>query len=331
MDSSTPSTPSTPLFAGIDVAKDKLDLGFDDSRPVVTFPNDATGLKRLVEHLVDSLGKVKPALIVVESTGGFERELLDALLDASLPVALVHPGRVRELARALGIQAKTDKLDCRVLARFGKLASPRLLERRSKTAVELEALVTCRRQLLLVRTEQKNRHAATRSKPARKAIDAVLKSIEKQVESLDEQIRTLIDNDDDFKDLDKLLQSVPGVGAVASSTLIAELSELGHGNRRQLASLTGVAPFNADSGNHSGKRSIRGGRATVRSTLYMGTLSAMRLNPVIKPFADRLKAKGKPHKVVITACMRKLITLLNAMIRQRIPWNQLNVVKALAI
>jgi transposase len=201
--------------------------------------------------------------------------------------------------------------------------------RRSENQAELDALVTCRRQLTHVRTEQTNRRQATSSRSARKAIDAVLKAVNKQIEDLDRQIRKLIESDDDFSSMDKLLQSVPGVGPVASSTLLAELNELGSADARRVSALVGVAPFNHDSGRNKGKRTIRGGRASVRSVLYMATISAIRCNPLISRFAQRLQKAGKLAKVTIIACMRKLLTLLNAMIRDNLRWEQLNVVQAL--
>jgi transposase len=319
------TTVSVPLFVGIDVALDKLDLGRTDSDKLATLPNDADGIRQIV----DLLRAAAPTLIVVEATGGLERSLLDALLDAGLPVSLVNPGHVRHFARGLGIRAKTDAIDARVLAQFAKLASPRQAQKRSANAAELEALVTCRRQLTSVRTEQTNRRKRTASKAALKSIDAVLETIESQIEKLDAQIRKLIESDDDFNSIDKLLQSVPGVGAVLSATLLAELAELGTTDRRQISSLVGVAPFNHDSGTLKGKRAIRGGRASVRSVLYMATLAAMRFNPIIKRFAERLKKAGKMNKVVIVACMRKLIALLNAMLRDRLTWNELDLVKKL--
>jgi transposase len=269
-------------------------------------------------------------MVVVEATGGFERPLVDALLDAGLPVALVHPGRVRHFAKGLGLLAKTDRIDARVLARFGRLAAPRLAERRSKNQAELQALVACRRQLTVTRVRQSNRLGATASKPARKAIEAVVKTLDKQLEKLDKQIRELIDADDDFKHLDGLMQSVPGVGPALSATLAAELRELGDVDRKQVGAPAGVAPFNADSGARSGKRSTRGGRVTVRCVLYMAAVAACRFNPVIRAFSDRLKEAGKPNKVRIVACMRKLLTLLNAMVRDGLTWDQLDVVKKLA-
>lgn len=322
------SVPGTPLYVGIDVAKETLDVAFKDDpdAQVFTISNDSPTLLQLVQRLE----ALKPQIIVIESTGGLERPLLEALLDAQLPVALVHPGRVRYFARGLGILAKTDRIDARVLVRFARLAEPRLAERRSKSHDELRDLLTCRRQLIFTRTQQTNRRGATFSKSAIKSIDAVIKTLDKQIESLDKQIRDLIDSDDDFNYLNKLLQSVPGVGPGVSATLAADLHELGQTDRQCVAALAGVAPFPDDSGKTQGKRSIRGGRNDVRSALYMATLSAVRYNPVIKIFAQRLKAAGKVNKVMITACMRKLLALLNAMVREGLSWDELNVVKKLA-
>jgi len=317
---------ATSLFVGIDVAKDQLDLARSDSNALLTVDNSVDGICRIVALLRTSGVR----LIVVEATGGLERPLLDALLQADLPVARVNPGHVRYFARGLGILAKTDKIDAHVLVKFAQLASPRLAAKLSANQNELKALVICRRQLTHVATEQTNRRHSTSSKPAVKAIDAVLKAVEKQVEELDRQIRKLIDSDDDFNSIDKLLQSVPGVGSVLSSTLLAELDELGTTDRRRIGALVGVAPFNHDSGKLKGKRTIRGGRASVRSVLYMAALAAMRFNPLIRVFAERLKKTGKLNKVVIVACMRKLLALLNAMIRDNLSWTQLNLVKALA-
>jgi transposase len=312
--------------AGIDIAKDKLDLTLDGQK-VQNFGNDAAGIAAVVKLLL----VCKPQLIVVEATGALERPLLDALLDADLPCALVHPGRVRYFAKALGILGKTDRIDACVLRRFGMLASPRLSEKRTKNQAELEALVTCRRQLCVSRVQQQNRRGSTCSKPALRAIDAVIGTLDKQIERLDKQIRDLLDADDEFKHLDKLLRSVPGVGPTLSATLAAEVRELGKADRRELGAIIGVAPFNHDSGKLQGKRAIRGGRASVRCVLYMATLAAIRVNPVIKAFAQRLKSAGKLNKVAIVACMRKLLSLINAMVRDDLTWDQLNVVKNFAI
>lgn len=319
--------PPAALFVGIDVSKETLDLARTDGRQAASFPNDAAGHAAIVA----SLASPAPAAVVLESTGGIERPLLAALLDAGLPAALVHPARVRDFARGLGVMAKTDRLDAAVLAKFGELAAPRLATRRSAGEAELRALVVCRRQLSVTRVQQSNRLAATASKAARGAIGKVVATLDEQIESLDKQVRDLIDADDDFKRLDGLLRSVPGVGPILSATLAAEMRELGDADGNKIAALAGVAPFNRDSGKSSGKRSIRGGRAAVRCVAYMATIAAMRFNPVIKAFADRLKAAGKPAKVVIVACMRKLLTLLNAMVRDGLRWKQLDVVKKMAI
>jgi transposase len=320
--------PAAAVFVGIDVSKDALDLARSDDAAarVERFANDADG----IAAVVNGLAAAAVATVVVEATGGLERPLVDALLDAGLPVALVHPGRVRHFAKGLGLLAKTDRIDARVLARFGRLAAPRLAERRSANQAELQALVACRRQLTVTRVQQSNRLGATTSKPARRAIEAVLKTLDKQVEKLDGQIRGLVDADDDFRHLDGLLQSVPGVGPTLSATLAAEMRELGDVDRRQVGALAGVAPFNRDSGTRTGTRSIRGGRVAVRCVLYMATVAAIRCNPVIRAFSDRLKQAGKVSKVRIVACMRKLLTLLNAMVRDGLTWEQLDVVKRLA-
>jgi len=324
--SSTAANAVDLLYVGIDVAQDKLDLARDDAGPVQTFTNDPAGIAQVIELF----NAAKPAVIVVEATGGLERRLLDALLEAELPTALVHPGRVRYFAKGLGILSKTDRIDARVLRRFGQLAAPRLAEKRGKNQVELQALVVCRRQLNVTRAQQYNRRGATSNKAALRSVDAVIGALDKQIDSLDKQIRQLVDADDDFKHLDKLLQSVPGVGPTLSATLLAELSELGQTDRRQIGALVGVAPFNRDSGKFAGKRAIRGGRTAVRCVTYMATLAAMRFNPLIKAFAQRLKEAGKLNKVVIVACMRKLITLLNAMVRDGLTWQQLETVKKFA-
>src|SRR5665213_133860 len=314
---------ATPVFVGIDVSKDKLDVARSDSRQLVTVDNNEKGIGQIIKLLKDA----SPACIVVEATGGFERLAVNVMIDAGLPVAVVNPSRVRHLALGLNILAKSDPIDAFVLREFARLAEPRLTQRRSANQAELDALITCRRQLVCTRTGQGNCRLSTSSKVARQSIDSVLKTIDKQIELLDAKIRALINSDDDFKNLDKLLRSVPGVGPVLSSTLVAELNELGAADRRQIGALVGVAPFDKDSGTFKGKRHIRGGRSQVRNVLYMSTLAAMRFNPVLKDFAARLAGKGKAAKVIIVACMRKLLTLLNVMVRDNLKWDQLNVVK----
>lgn len=320
----TPAQDGT--FIGIDVAKDKLDLARSDSTDLRIFPNTVQGINQLVTHL----RTLQPTMIVIEATGGYEQPALQALLEAGLPVALAQPAHVRHLARAMGILAKTDAIDARVLVAFARHAEPRLAEKRSKNRIELEALITCRRQLIAVRTEQTNRLEVTRAASAQRALEQVLKAVQKQIDALDQQIRTLIESDDQMNRWDTLLRSVPGVGPVLSTTLLAEMIELGAIGRAQISALAGVAPFNRDSGRFKGRRAIRGGRPSVRSALYMAAVTAIRCNPVIRVFAQRLKSAGKPSKVVIVAAMRKLLTLLNAMMRDRLQWSQLQVVQKLA-
>lgn len=310
-------------FAGIDVSKDFLDSACSDSSKSWRVANDPSGIASLVRQFQS----LTPACIVIESTGGLERPLLAALLDADLPVALVNPGKVRHLAKGLGILAKTDAIDARVLALFAEKAAPRLLEKRPQIQAELDALVTCRRQLIKTRTEQANRQSATLSKTARKALQAVLDTLDKQIEKLDRQIRDHIDSNDQWKHVDALIKSAPGAGDVLASTLVANLPELGNTEPRRLTALVGVAPFNNDSGRFKGLRTIQGGRGDVRGVLYMATLAAMRCNAVIKNFGDRLIQAGKRRKVAIVACMRKFLILLNTMIRENLTWQQLDVVK----
>jgi transposase len=311
------------VCVGIDVSKEFLDIARSDQKATWRHPNDPAGVQKLVEELI----RFTPACIVVESTGGVERSLIGALLEAQLPVALVNPGNVRDLAKGLGILAKTDAIDAHLLARFAQIASPRLLEKQLQIQAELAALVTCRRQLVKTRTEQINRRQATFSKRARDAIDAVSATLDKQIAKLDKQIADQIDSNDQWKELAKNLQSVPGVAQITAATFVAQVPELGKLQHRELAALVGVAPFNRDSGFHKGKRTIHGGRASVRGVLYMAAITAMRCNALIKAFADRLKQAGKPAKVVIIACAHKLLTLFNVIARENIPWNQLNAVK----
>jgi transposase len=313
------------IFVGIDVAKDKLDLARSDSEKIQTFDNQPAGIARLVELMLRP--SITPTLIVVEATGGLERPLVAALLEAQLPVALVNPAQVRHFARALGTLAKTDPVDARVLVEFARRMQPRLAQRRSTSQTELDSLVTCRRQLCDLRTAQLNQRNTTASKAALRSINAVLKTLDKQIDSLDEQIEKLIRSDDDLSALDELLRSAPGVGPVLSSTLLSGLVELGVLDRRQISALVGVAPFNHDSGKRAGRRSIFGGRADVRSVLYMATVCATVHNPLIRDFYQRLLAQGKLKMVALVASMRKLISLLNAMLKEELPWHELNVVR----
>lgn len=317
--------PDTGLTLGIDICKDRLDLAYSDGQIPEAIAYDRNGLAKLVRLLA----KRPVDLVIIESTGGIERPLISALLDAGIPLTRVQPGRVRHFAMAEGKMAKTDAIDAYLLAIFGQRISTRLLEKRSENQEELDALVTCRRQLIHVRTEQQNRRRTVTSKIACRSIDAVLRTVQKQIDQLDQQIRKLIDSDDDFRQTDRILRSVPGVAIGLSSLILSSFSELGTLDKREAAALVGVAPFNHDSGNRRKNGRIRGGRLNLRNGLYMSALSAMRCNPVIRVFAQRLQDAGKPFKVVVVACMRKLAGYLNVMLRDGLTWDQLAVVQQL--
>lgn len=233
-------------FVGIDVAKAKLDLARTDRTDILTVANDAAG----IAILITSFGSTPPDCIVVESTGGLERLLIDAMVDSGLPVALINPGRIRHFAKAMGVLAKNDPIDARVLARFAAVAAPRLSEKRTENQAEIDALVTCRRQLVQTRTAQMNRRGSTTNTTAIRAIDRVIKTLKLEIAALDLQIHKLIESDHDLGSKSKRLQSVPGVGAVLSSTLLGELRELGSTNHRRISALVGLAPFDNDSGPH---------------------------------------------------------------------------------
>ena len=236
-------------------------------------------------------------------------------------MAVVNPRQVRDFAKGLGILAKTDRLDAQVIARFGQHVRPRTLAKTHEKQEELAQLVTRRRQLIELRTAENNRMETLVSKPVRKSVQQVVELLNKQIKRIEKEILALLESDDEWKDKGEIIQSTPGIGPVTVATLLAELPELGVLNRQEISALVGLAPFNRDSGPFHGKRSIWGGRASVRSALYMAALTARRCNPVIRSFAQRLEAQGKPYKVVMTACMRKLLVILNTLVKTNSPWN----------
>ncbi len=307
---------SIALFAGVDVSKRSLDLCLlpDDRRQ--SFSYDEQGLAELSKAL-PAPGTCR---IVVEATGGYQRAVVAELVNAGHLVAVVNPRQVRDFARGLGILAKTDRIDAYVLARYSQLAEPRTVAQISEKATELEQLVVRRRQLIQLQTAETNRKHATPSKVVRQSIQQVLVMLRKQIDQVEQEILALVESDDDWKDKMNRLGSVPGVGPVTAASLLAELPELGQVNRQEIAALVGVAPFNRDSGRFRGKRSIWGGRASVRSVLYMAALTARTHNPILRAFAKRLEAAGKPFKVVITACMRKLLNILNTILKDGTSW-----------
>ena len=260
-------------------------------------------------------------LVVVEATGGYERLLVADLLDAGHLVAVVNPRQVRDFAKALGILAKTDRIDAAVIARFGQQVEPRPLAEVHEKQGELDQLVTRRRQLVVLRTAEKNRFTMAHSKPVKRSLQLVIDTLNKEIKRIEKEILALVESDDQWQGKADILSSVPGVGNVTAAMLIAEFLELGQINRQQAAALAGLAPFNRDSGKFKGKRSISGGRRTVRTALYMAALSAKTHNPLIRKFAERLKAEGKLPKVILTACMRKLLVILNTMLKTNTLWN----------
>ena len=304
-------------FVGIDVSKKRWDVHILPAEQSFAFSADETGLAQLRAQL-EKYGR---CLVVLEATGGLERALVADLLEAGHEVAVVNPRQVRDFARGIGVLAKSDRLDGRNLALFGRMVQPRPLEKLPEKQGELDALVTRRRQVVNRQTAEKNRRGQTSLAFARKTIDRVLVVLRKQVVELDRAIAKLVNSNEEWRAKAELLESVPGVGRITSATLVAELPELGKLNRQEIAALVGLAPYDADSGQHRGRRCIRGGRASVRTVLYMASLSAIRCNPWIRACATRLRQHGKTFKVAITACMRKLLTLFNTLVRTQTPWN----------
>jgi transposase len=302
---------------GIDVSKDKLDVADWPETMVERFDNDESGHQQLLKELP----KPETCLVVLEATGGYEKRAVLELVNAGHVVSVVNPRQVRDFAKALGILAKTDRIDARVIARFGHQVRPRAVAKTHEKQDELDQLVTRRRQLIGLRTAEKNRTATATSKVVRKSLQKSVDHLTKDIRRIDAEVARLVQSDDDWRSKVDILQSTPGVGEVTSTTLIAELPELGHLNRQQISALVGVVPFNRDSGTLRGRRTIFGGRRSVRSVLYMAALSARRSNPVIRAFGERLAAQGKTPKVVIVACMRKLLVILNTMLKTNTHWD----------
>lgn len=304
------------FVVGIDVSKDRLDIGVVPTSEKWSIPNEVDGLAELACKLSD----LSPKLVVMEATGGLERPVRAVLEQAGLPCAVVNPRQVRDFAKSMGILAKTDSLDALVLARFGEKVEPEVRPGKDKETQELQAIVTRRRQLIGILTAEKNRLGQETSANMRTNIRDHMSWIKNCLKDLDKDMRTRIKDMPGWREKEKIIQSVPGVGPVTLCTLLALFPELGKLTRRQIAALAGLAPFNRDSGKFRGQRHIWGGRASVRSALYMATLSAISWNPVIKTFYNRLIEAGKKKKVAITACMRKLLIILNSMVRSGSMW-----------
>jgi transposase len=303
-------------WIGIDVAKAWLDVASTEGTAVRRFANEADGIAAVVTELTARA----PQLIVLEATGGHETALAAALSVAGLAVAVVNPRQVRDFARATGQLAKSDALDARILALFGQRMQPPARPLPEATAQDLAALLARRRQLLEMRTAEANRRPTLTAR-LRPALDAHVTWLSQQIADLDRELERTLRESPVWREKEDLLRSIPGIGPVVARTLLAELPELGTLDRQQVAALAGVAPLNQDSGQRQGKRRIWGGRAPVRAALYMAVVTAIRCNPVIRPFYQRLTEAGKPVKVAMVACMRKLLTMANAMLRDGVGWS----------
>jgi transposase len=305
------------VYVGIDVAKDWLDVAQRPGGEAWRVSSDETGIATLIKRLKG----LRPALVVLEATGGLQIPAVAALAAAGLRTVVVNPRQVRQFAGATGRLAKTDAIDAQVLAQFGEAVRPEVRPLPDAATQELSALVNRRRQLIEMLTAEKNRLRLA-TKKVRPNIEAHIRWLEGELLDLEGGLGDVIRSSPVWREQDNLLRSVPGVGPVLSSVLLADLPELGKLSRKEIAALVGVAPLNRDSGQFRGRRQVWGGRSHVRTALYMAALVASRYNPAIKSFYQRLLSVGKPKKVALTACMRKLLTILNAMMRHQAPWQQ---------
>lgn len=306
---------SDKAVAGIDVSKAVLDVAVLPSGELLQFGNDANGIDELSKKLKSAVVE----LVVMEATGGYETALATALVGSGLRVAVVNPRQIRDFAKATGQLAKNDRIDAQVIAAFGQAIEPEIVRLPDEDARELEALLVRRRQLVAMRVQEVNRLGLMQG-AMRKRIKAHIDWLEREIDKLDVDLTAGLRKSPAWRAKDELLRSLKGVGPITSSTLLVALPELGQLDRRAIAALVGLAPFNRDSGVMRGRRSIYGGRSHVRTLLYMAATTAIRSNPVIRAFYERLKSRGKPHKVAMVACMRKMLTILNAMVRQSTPW-----------
>jgi len=300
------------LNVGVDVSKDHLDWTKSAQSPVERIPNDTAGVRRLVKRL----SGLEVERVVVEATGGYGRILVQALADAMLPVVVVNPWRVRRFGEGLGKLAKTDRIDAQLLALFGERANPpiRALSRGPETA-----LIARRRQLIEMLVAERNRLGLA-TKAVRREIASLIRILERRIVRLDHQIDGLLQADPERRETNAILQSAPSVGPGVARTLLVDLPELGRLSPKQIASLVGLAPFARDSGRKKGQRSVRAGRAAPRTALYLAAMNGARFNPVLRSFYERLRAAGKPPKLAFIALAQKLLTILNAMVRDRAPW-----------
>ena len=304
-------------FVGIDVAKQSFDAWISPEKKCLSLPNDQAG----IEQLLAQLPAPGSCLIVVEATGIYQRQLVVALVERGHQVAVVNPRRARDFAKSEGLLAKTDRLDAQMLARFAERMRPRTQEGHSEKQQQIQDLTLRRRQLVELRAIEKNHQESATLKPVQRTIKKVIDLLSKQIAEIERQLEKLVESDEEWQQKSQIIASVPGLGKVTVFAFLSQLSELGKLNRGQISALVGVAPFNCDSGTFRGKRRIRGGRTELRKVLYMATLTAKRMNPVIKAFAQRLEKAGKPFKVVHIACMRKLLSILNVLIKTNSFWD----------
>jgi transposase len=303
------------VVVGIDVSKAQLDTAFGAEAEVVGLAHDAAGISQLLERLK----ALRASLVVMEASGGYETAAATAIAAAGWRLAVVNPRQVRDFARATGRLAKSDQIDARILAAFGKAIAPHVTSLPDEDAQALQGLLLRRQQLVAMRAQEHQRLEHAQS-VMRKNIKKHIDWLDQEIDKLDVDLTAGLRKSPAWRAKDELLRSLKGIGRITSGTLLVALPELGRLNRREIAALVGLAPFNRDSGTMRGRRSIYGGRARIRTLLYMAATTAIRCNPVIRAFYERLKSRGKPHKVALVACMRKMLTILNAMVRESTPW-----------
>lgn len=308
-------TTTLEVYVGIDVSKDRLDVAIGEAQTGQAVSNSQRGIRKLVKQMLAQ----RPKLLVVEATGGYEEAVVMALFEAGLPVALVSPQRVRQYARAKGLLAKTDRLDAQILADYGKHIQPRRFVGKSAERRRLSALVGRRKQLNEMIQAEKNR-LRSRDLSLQGSLERVIQCLKAELVAIDQEIEQFLQDHQALEEQEQLLRTAQSIGRVTAATLVADLPELGQLDRKEIAALVGVAPINRDSGRKRGYRKTQGGRPAVRSALYMSALTGIRYNPILKAHYNHLLKRGKEKKVAITACMRKMLTILNAMMRDQQPF-----------
>lgn len=305
------------INVGVDTGKAQLDIFVRPMGDYFTVPNNSTGIREAVRKL----RKYSPTRVVIEATGRLEQAFVLACVEHDLPIVVMNPVAVRRFAGAIGRIAKTDKIDAQLIAHFGEAIAPEPTRIQPENIRQISDLLTRRRQLMEMSTMEKNRIQIL-PKALHKSIKVVLKTIRQQLDEIDVQLDTLIETTDDWKEKNDILQSVPGIGKVMAYTLLSDLPELGQLNHKEIAALVGLAPYNKESGKQRGLQRIRGGRSQIRTVMFMAMMSTIQCNPKFKTFYEKLKAAGKRPKVALVACMRKMIVILNSMIRNGTRWNE---------